>query len=178
MSRRIYDGGVLVEEWDDDTRIYRRYENGAVALARGYTDAEIAGVQAVPLARDDPGNALVGAVGRTYKIVAGVIRNAGPGSGYWQPINDAGHQPTHIDSASTSPTAITVSHPVGATKIATFVAVPDETLTAAGFAAGVSVDLAVSRIYLTRRESAVNPQSVDTTAFPGSNIWIFGVFEA
>lgn len=219
-----------------------------------------------------------GESGRKYKVVAGVIRNAGSAGGYWQPINDAGHRPTLIDSVSTSATAITINHStIAATKVVSMIAIPDEVLIDAGFAVGASVGLGATTLYLSRQhptysdyiswngsawvstngvftgltfntstgalvcnhptlgqaaafgvaahavgdtnrvvtstlsygsvtvkwlnssgavittpntgmgvylsrgghfETAVNPQAVDTTAFPNSNIWIFGVFEA
>lgn len=40
MSRKIYDGGTLVEEWDDESRTYRRCEGGEFVEERPYTDAE------------------------------------------------------------------------------------------------------------------------------------------
>lgn len=46
MSRKVYDEGVLVEEWDDETRTYRRHDDGKVA-ERAYTAEEAA----VPLER-------------------------------------------------------------------------------------------------------------------------------
>lgn len=223
---------------------------------------------------------LGGAAGRNYKVVAGVIRNAGSGSGYWQPIDDAGHRPTLIDSVSTSTSSIVINHAsIAAGKVVALVAVPDETLTAAGFTVGASVGLDTTTLFLSRQgriladyvsysgtawsssagiftptwdataqalvlthpavptssafaaslaprggtyvtsvkggsnavsethvavefwdyagvkattpnanmrlfvtrgghtETAVNPQMVDTTAFPNSNIWFLGVFE-
>lgn len=222
------------------------------------------------------GHAPRGTAGRRYRVVAGVIRNAGSASSYWQPINDAEHRPTLIDSVTTSTTGITINYSsVAATKVVSLVAVPDETLSAAGFSIGSSVGLTetvltLSRehptytdfvsydgaawtsnngvftsltfsaagtltanhptlalaaafgisavpkgstyriaspgisygyadlqfidsagtvvttantnmgVYLSRGghyEATVNPQGVDTTAFPGSNIWVYGVME-
>jgi hypothetical protein len=40
MSRRTYVDGLLVEEWDDDTMTYRRFEDGALVEERPYTAAE------------------------------------------------------------------------------------------------------------------------------------------
>lgn len=44
MSRRRYDNGQLVEEWDDPAQTYRRFEDGALVETRAYTVAEIAGI--------------------------------------------------------------------------------------------------------------------------------------
>ena len=42
MSRRVYDSGRLVEEWDDATRTYRRWVGDALVEERPYTTAEAA----------------------------------------------------------------------------------------------------------------------------------------
>lgn len=45
MSSRIYDNGVLLQEWDDVTRIYRRWSTAGVLLEeRAYNAGEIAGI--------------------------------------------------------------------------------------------------------------------------------------
>lgn len=44
MSRKIYDDGSLVEEWDDATVTYRRFDDGALVEERPYTDTEAAGL--------------------------------------------------------------------------------------------------------------------------------------
>jgi hypothetical protein len=43
MSRKVYDDGQLVEEWDDDTTTYRRFDDGEVVEERPYsvTEAEV-----------------------------------------------------------------------------------------------------------------------------------------
>lgn len=219
-------------------------------------------------------NAAQGVEGRRYTMLLGVIRNNGSGSGYWQPIDDAAHGPSFIDSVSTDASAITINHSsLGASKVASFAIFPDDTLAAAGITAGVSVGLTSSIITLQRQGKmysdyvsysgsawssnsgvftgitytsgvlhlvhpalpvpdafgcsisprggahqitvngvsttyldiefrnwsgtlittaastmqayitrgghtvALNPQAVDTTAYPGSNLWIMGVFE-
>lgn len=40
MSRKVYDNGQLLEEWDDTTRAYRRYVDGVVAEERPYSPEE------------------------------------------------------------------------------------------------------------------------------------------
>lgn len=47
MSRRIYQDGVVLEEWDDDTTTYRRHEgDGTLVEERPYTDEEAAPIVA------------------------------------------------------------------------------------------------------------------------------------
>lgn len=89
-----------------------------------------------------------GVDGRTYRIVAGVIRNAG-GPTYWQPIDDDGHRPCLLTSCTTDGDAITVNYPATAGgRITTLLVTPDETLARAGLFAGASVaaDHAVIRL--------------------------------
>lgn len=273
MSTRTYSDGMLTEEWDDDQRVYRRYDGTGLVLERTYTAAEVDALVAPSLQGSLAANALLGVAGRRYKVVAGVLRNAG-GPSHWQPITDNAHQPTFIDSVSTSTTGITINHAaLAATKVAALIVVPDETLAAAGITAGVSVGLTSSVITLQRQgkvysdyvsyngsawtsnsgvftgiayvggvlhlvhpalpvpdafgcsisprggahqvtvngvsttyldiefrnwsgalittaattmqayvtrgghTAALNPQTVDTTAYPGSNLWVLGVFE-
>lgn len=40
MSRKVYDAGELVEEWDDSTRTFRRFEDGVLVEERSYADEE------------------------------------------------------------------------------------------------------------------------------------------
>ena len=42
VSVRIYDGGLVVEEWDDDTRTYRWLNDEGAWQARTYHDGEAA----------------------------------------------------------------------------------------------------------------------------------------
>jgi len=42
VSRRVYDGGGLVQEWDDDTRTYRHWDGGVLVEARPYDATEAA----------------------------------------------------------------------------------------------------------------------------------------
>jgi len=42
VSRRVYDGGAVVAEWDDDTRTYRRWDGDALVEERPYNEAETA----------------------------------------------------------------------------------------------------------------------------------------
>lgn len=47
MSRRTWRDGRLVEEWDDNTRTYRRFDpDGALAEERAYTETEAAALVA------------------------------------------------------------------------------------------------------------------------------------
>lgn len=80
--------------------------------------------------------------------VAGVLRNTGAG---WNWISDAGHEPIGIDSVSSNSSAITVNYgTLGASKVGSFIVVPDEKLSEQGFQAGASVGTTSTDIYLSR----------------------------
>lgn len=40
MFREIYEGGFLVEQWDDDARVVNYFKNGQFDSSRPYTEAE------------------------------------------------------------------------------------------------------------------------------------------
>ena len=40
MNRQVFENGVLVEEWDDDTATYTRFESGEEVESRPYTTVE------------------------------------------------------------------------------------------------------------------------------------------
>jgi hypothetical protein len=88
-----------------------------------------------------------------YKMVGGVIRNYNDGSG-WRlitPAYAAGHNPLNIDSVTSDATSIYINYPgIAATGLVSFVAVPDETLQAAGFFMGSSVTTSQAVISLSR----------------------------
>lgn len=101
------------------------------------------------------GAGLRGVAGRDYRTFLGVLRNDGAGSGYWQPLNDAGHQPSLITSVTTTTDSITVNHVAGV-KVGSVVAVVDETLAAQGYVVGTSVNLDNTVIKLYRRHLSVS----------------------
>lgn len=104
--------------------------------------------------------------------VAGVLRNTGSG---WNWISDAGHEPIGIDSVTSDGSAITVNYgSFGASKVGSFIVVPDETLSGQGFQAGASVAADKSLIYLSRSI----PSYSDYVAYVGAGGWVSsnGVF--
>ena len=85
--------------------------------------------------------------GRKYKVVAGVMRNP---DGNWAVLDDTIHRYTNVDSVVTD-TRIRVNYDsIGAVKVVSFVAVPDEVLVKAGYACSASVSLTQAMIDITR----------------------------
>jgi hypothetical protein len=92
-----------------------------------------------------------GAVGSRYKVLAGVIRNAGA-TAYFQPITGGGHAQANIDSMSTTSLIIQLQYPsIGAKNVVTFIAQPDEVYAAAGITLGCSVGLTSTDITVYRQ---------------------------
>lgn len=82
-----------------------------------------------------------------YRVVAGVIRNTGPG---WELISDAQHFPLNIDSVTNNTVSISIHYSsLGATEIVSLVASPDETF-ASQYTFGASVGTSVSNIRIKR----------------------------
>lgn len=84
------------------------------------------------------GRAVMGAPGRGYNLLSGVIAaNGGPLAF----INDAGHRPTGFSLTLSQPNAYstTVNFLENSSKVSNFVVVPDETYAVAGIVAGASV---------------------------------------
>lgn len=88
--------------------------------------------------------------GKKLVTVSGVIRNQGSALGYWQPIIDSDHQgDLNIESVATTASQIQLNYPsLGATKVVSFVATPDDTLAMAGFTVGTSVSLGQTRLMM------------------------------
>lgn len=78
--------------------------------------------------------------------LVGVIRNTGSG---WAFINDANHTPYGFASCTASATNITLTYSKTATKVGTFIAVPDETFAARNLCVGASVGLTSAVLTLT-----------------------------
>lgn len=147
----------------DPETIPERDSGGAVAVGAPTDSAH-----AVPLGY----GVFHGADGKTYATVAGTIRNSGSPD-YWQPINDAGHEPCNVDSVNTTTSAIEINFgSLNATKILTFVVSPDETLAGAGFTVGASVALNKATLYLRRTTGYADYVSWDGSQFVSAN----GVF--
>lgn len=112
-------------------------------------------------------------------VVAGVLRNDGKG---WYALNDDAHKPVNISAVESDWKMITVKFPFAAKAIHTFVVSSDETLTVQGVTAGASVASDEARLKLGRDgiigTNRASPLWVDTDRFPGSNLWVYGVFDA
>lgn len=116
--------------------------------------------------------AVLGVIGRKYRVVAGVIRNDG-GSAYWQPINDAVHQPTNIDSCTTTTDRITIDYSsIGATKVVSFIAIGDEQLAKRGIVIGPSVGVTSTYLMMTSSLPYADFVQYDGSAWVSQN----GVF--
>lgn len=117
---------------------------------------------------------LRGADGGRYRVVAGVLRNAGSG---WAPIDDIDHHPMNMGavtySADSGGQIIIDYTAIGATKVVSLVVTPDETLARAGFFAGASVTQQNATIRLARQF----PEYADQVSYNGT-AWVsaLGVF--
>ena len=115
------------------------------------------------------GDALAAKDGKRYAFIAGVLRNDGAGSGYWQPLTESStHRPVNIDSVVTDSGKIRINYDsLGANMTVSLLAVPDETLGRAGFTMGASVTPDHADIKMSR----VMPPVADYVSFDGTN-WV------
>lgn len=112
------------------------------------------------------------ATGKDLRVVAGVIRNAGSPD-YWQPISDTPHAPVNVDSVLTTNEQITIDYStLGATKVVSFIIVPDEALAKIGIVAGASVGLTSTIVQLTQTRPYADYVSYNGSAWVSAN----GVF--
>jgi hypothetical protein len=114
------------------------------SMAQTVDDALTAGAGPVP---PPP---LRGKTGQRYRMLLGTIRNYGSANGYWQPIDDAAHNPTGIESVTTSGTEILVDYDFDGNGIGTVLVTTDETMAAERFFAGASVAANQCSIKLAR----------------------------
>lgn len=102
--------------------------------------------------------------------LAGTIRNIGAG---WFFINDAGHKPLNFGSVVTSATEVALNFIQVASKVCTFIVVPDETYAQQNIFCGASVDLDKARIQFYDKTGAlINPNTL-TSAL--GNFWVYGL---
>lgn len=115
---------------------------------------------------------LFGQTGKNYKMVAGVLRNT---AGTWSLINDSGHTPMNAGAITVTKDFVTVDYTaIGATRVVSFIAGPDETLAQKGFTVGASVGLTKASIGMS-----MNARYADYVYYSGpTNGWIStnGVF--
>lgn len=115
---------------------------------------------------------------RPIRLVSGTIRNRGQG---WELLNDAGHRPAGISAVITRDDHIEIQHSVGAVRVSSFQVTPDETYAAQGLRVGISVGLALSRIYLYTGAGCATapaaPAAPAAVAATNGNLWITGLLE-
>lgn len=115
------------------------------------------------------GTALSARDGNKYAFIAGVIRNDGAGSNYWQVLPESTtHRPVNIDTVVTDSGKIRINYPsLGANMTISFLALPDETLAQAGFMMGCSVTPSRADIKMTR----IVPPVADYVYYNGTS-WV------
>lgn len=91
-----------------------------------------------------------GKTGQRYRVLLGAIRNYGSAQGYWQPVDDAAHNPAGFESITTSSTEIVVDYDFNGTGIGTVLVTTDETMSAERYFAGATVAANECRIKLSR----------------------------
>ncbi|WNY15155.1 hypothetical protein SEA_MACGULLY_51 [Rhodococcus phage MacGully] len=102
----------------------------------------------------------------------GAIRNLGASGGYWQPISDAAHWPQGMPTVTTTTVGIEVNYDFMAAGIGTVIVSPDETMSAAGWAAGASVARDKCTIKLGRKKTIADHVTWNGTAWTSAS----GVF--
>lgn len=120
------------------------------------------------------------AINHNIVTVAGIIRNDSFGN--WYVLDNNLHSQINIASVTATSSSITVNYSFTANKVLTFIAVPDEAYIINGYNLGASVGLNKSIITSTRpvivdgqiKYQVMNPL---TEYIPGSNIFIYGIFE-
>lgn len=152
----LYELGQLIGTKADTDTV-----NAALALKANASSLALKADKATTIATTGP-----------MVAVLGVIRNTGTG---WALINDSGHTPVNIDTVTSDSSTITVTYTgAAASKVGTFLVVPDETLAQQGFTAGASVAAGSATIYLGRTV----PSYSDYVAYVGAGGWVSsnGVF--
>lgn len=106
-------------------------------------------------------SAFVGADGRLYGVVAGVMRNP---AGTWEVLDDAIHRHANVEAVTTSTKTIDVKYPgLKAQKVVSWVCTPDEQLTKAGYACAASVSLTEASITVARYQPVADYVQYNTT---------------
>ena len=109
--------------------------------------------------------------GKTYQIVAGVLRNNGSG---WDFLDNVGHEPINISTVTNTTTQIHVNYAFTAKKVISFVATPDETYAIQGLFCGASVGYETAWIQVSYGDGVVDPNTLTESV---GNIWVMGIFE-
>jgi hypothetical protein len=110
-----------------------------------------------------------GKTGQRYRTLLGTIRNYGAGGGYWQPVDDAAHNPTGFESVTTSATDILVDYDFDGSGIGTVLVTTDETMAAERYFVGASVAANQCNIKLHRAKEIRDYISYSGTAWTTAN---------
>lgn len=113
---------------------------------------------------------MIDTAGQHLRLLSCALRNTGTG---WALINDAGHEPTGVTGVIQHPDHLEITHDVGAIRVSSMQVTVDEYYAARGIRVGVSVGLALSRIYLYSG-SAITPVSPSSLAAASGNLWVTG----
>ncbi|MFE7236080.1 hypothetical protein ACFVAF_36810 [Streptomyces sp. NPDC057596] len=127
---------------------YTAAQVGALATtARGAANgvAALGADGKVPAAQVSDDRLVVGETGRRYRIISGTIRNSGSG---WGLISDSSHRSSGISAVNALSDRIELQHPIGAIRVSSLQATPDETFAARGLRVGASVGLDTSTLFL------------------------------
>lgn len=106
-----------------------------------------------------------------YRIVAGVIRNAGGG---WELIQDATHETIGIRGVEQNEDRIIVRYDESS-KVNSMAVTADETMSSEGYTAGASVGISETWVYIYDRNGDLVPPNEYKSST--GNIWIQGIFK-
>lgn len=154
--------------------------NGAIttslADSKSYTDTKVTGLATTTYVNTQVDGVPKGKAGVKYKLVGGTVRYLTASS--WGFINDAAHAPTGFASATYMADRIRVTYDFTASKVCTFVALPDETMsTVSGIRMGSSVGLTYADIFIYTSAGGATPINPSGLSNPSGNIWLYGLME-
>lgn len=111
--------------------------------------------------------------GPRLAVISCAIRNTGTG---WALIDDAAHAPSGVSGVIQHPDCLEITHVVGAVRVSSMQVTVDEYYAARALRCGVSVGLALSRIYLYSGASTA-PVDPATLVAASGNLWVTGLLE-
>lgn len=113
------------------------------------------------------------APGWEQRWFGGAIRNVGQAGGYWQPIDDGAHWPFGVPQVVTTTVGIEIYYDFQAMGIGTVIVSPDETMSAAGWLAGASVEGDKCTLKLARHRTIADQLTWDGAKWT-STAGVFG----
>ncbi|MEU2799063.1 hypothetical protein [Streptomyces sp. NPDC007117] len=111
--------------------------------------------------------------GARLALISCALRNTGAG---WALIDDTAHAPSGVTGVVQHPDHLEITHAVGAVRVSSMQVTPDEWYAARALRCGVSVGLALSRIYLYSGPS-ITPVDPTTLVASSGNLWVTGFLE-